>query len=109
MSPQDAVIGRAEVGVGGAVSVWVVTLVLVVEVGDRGVGVVFAGVVDVFVVAVVAEVFVAVGVVDVFVVATEEAAWACMARRETPAIAARATEPVRLENLRDIACFLRSE
>jgi hypothetical protein len=77
-----------------------------------------AGVVDVFVAAGVVVLVAAVGVVDVLVAAgvaavlvtaTEDAACACMARRDTPAIAARATEPLRLLNLRDMTCFLRSK
>jgi hypothetical protein len=52
---------------------------------------------------------VAVEVAGFLAVAVEEAACACTARRETPAIAARAMEPLRLENLRDMTCFLRSE
>jgi hypothetical protein len=47
--------------------------------------------------------------VEVFADETAEAACACTARRETPAIAARAMEPLRLRNLRDMTCFLRSE
>jgi hypothetical protein len=81
-----------------------------------------AGVVDVFVAAGVVtgvvvlvaavgvvDVLVAAGVAAVLVTATEDAACACMARRDTPAIAARATEPLRLLNLRDMTCFLRSK
>jgi hypothetical protein len=72
-------------------------------------GVVTGGVVVLVFAAGVVDVLVAAGVAAVLVTATEDAACACMARRDTPAIAARATEPLRLLNLRDMTCFLRSK
>lgn len=124
-------IGRAVVvvvGVGEVVgrAVDVVDTVVVVDFVAVAAGVVevvlAAGVVDVFVAAGVVtgvvvlvaavgvvDVLVAAGVAAVLVTATEDAACACMARRDTPAIAARATEPLRFLNLRDMTCFLRSK
>ena len=81
MSPQDAVIGRAVVA----------TSVL----GCTAAGVVPTGV-DLVAVAVV--------VVAVVVLVEDllDAAWACTARRETPAMAAKAIELLRFEILRDM-------
>jgi hypothetical protein len=47
--------------------------------------------------------------VTVGVEALLDAACACTARSETPAMAARAMEPLRFEILRDMTCFLWSE
>jgi len=84
MSPQDALIGRAVVGVGDVFG-------RVVELDVTGVAVY--------------SVTVALVVVGFF----DGAACACTASRETPAIAARAIEPFRLVNLRNMTCFLWSE
>jgi hypothetical protein len=118
MSPQDAPIGRADVVavVGGAVVVPVVVTggLVAVVVDPAGFPVALAaGVVTGGVVVFVEDDFEAdlvdAGVVAGLAVATEDAACACTARRETPAIAARATELRRVLNLRDMSCFLRSE
>ena len=102
--------------VGGAVVVLAVVAggfgVVVVDAAgfpvEFAAGVVTGGV-AVFVAAGVEAVLVDAGVVAGLVVATEDAACACTARRETPAMAARATELRRVLNLRDMSCFLRSE